>query len=322
MFVRRFDLLTMEQGSKVSPVAETVHGHHHPVPESGWWLGATMALNLFIFLAELVGGLLAGSLALIADSFHNLTDLTSLVLVVVARRLQRLPASDQHTFGFRRADVMAGFVNAAILFAAMGAVLTEAVDHLLHPHPVNGWIMLVIGAIGLLANTLGVGLLRRDPNQDLGLKSAALHLVTDAASSAAVVLGGGLLLTVGWLRVDPALGILIALVAMFGAVRMMREGIHILMEGTPRSLEAEEVRGAIEGVEGVCAVEHFHLWSLASTEPSLSATVCVTDQRVSEAERVLRRVEKLVSESFGIHHTVLELAVERGSEGAVDPRGS
>ncbi len=268
-----------------------------------------MALNLAIFLAELTGGLLAGSLALIADSFHNLTDLTSLVLVLIARRLQRIPASDVHTFGFRRADVLAGFVNAGILLVAMGGVLTEAVDHLLHPRAVNGHVMLIIGSFGLVANTLGVWLLHRDASQDLGLKSAALHLVTDAASSVAVVLGGWLLMSRGWMWVDPALSVIIAAVAIWGAVHLIREGVHIIMEGTPRSLDTSEVRAAIERIDGIAGVEHLHLWCIASTEPSLSATLRVANQPVAEAAVIVRSVEREVAERFGIGHTVLQVEV-------------
>ncbi len=268
-----------------------------------------MALNLAIFLAELTGGLLAGSLALIADSFHNLTDLTSLVLVLIARRLQRIPASDAHTFGFRRADVLAGFVNAGILLVAMGGVLTEAVDHLLHPRAVNGHVMLIIGSFGLVANTLGVWLLHRDASQDLGLKSAALHLVTDAASSVAVVLGGWLLMSRGWTWVDPALSVIIAAVAIWGAVHLIREGVHIIMEGTPRSLDTSEVRAAIERIDGIAGVEHLHLWCIASTEPSLSATLRVANQPVAEAAVIVRSVEREVAERFGIGHTVLQVEV-------------
>ncbi len=286
-------------------------GHHHHVigDQSPWYVVATMGLNLSIFLAELIGGVLAGSLALIADSFHNLADLTSLALVLIARRLQRIPASDAHTFGFRRADVLAGFINAGILLVAMGGVLTEAFDHLLHPQPVNGQLMLIIGGFGLVANTLGVWLLHRDASQDLGLKSAVLHLASDAASSAAVVLGGWMVMALGWLRVDPALSVLIALVAMAGAVHLIREGVHIVMEGTPRSLNAAEVRGVIEGVEGVAGVEHLHLWCIASTEPSLSATLRVANQPLAEASAIVRQVEREVAGRFGIGHTVLQIEV-------------
>lgn len=291
--------------------------HHHDGDRSSRYLVATMALNLGIFLAELVGGLVAGSLALVADSFHNLTDLTSLILVLVARRLQRIPPSDRHTFGFRRADVLAGFINAGVLFLAMGAVLTQAVERLLAPQPVRGSLMLAIGAVGLVANTLGVWLLRRDPNQDLGLRSAALHLVTDAASSAAVVVGGWGVWSLGWVRLDPALSVLIALAAMAGAVRVIREGIHIVMEGAPRDLDAREVRRAMLAVPGVHAVEHFHLWSLASTEPSLTATVTLADQSLSSAGDVVRLLERELAGRFGIRHTVVQVEAAGETDGAV-----
>ena len=306
----RHHLSIVEQRCKLSAVSGTgISGHHVGGEHGTRYVVATMALNLAIFLAELIGGILAGSLALIADSFHNLADLTSLVLVLLARRLQRIPSSDEHTFGFRRADVLAGFVNAGILLVAMGGVLAEAYNHLVMPHPVDGRLMVIIGSFGLVANTLGVWLLHRDPSQDLGLKSAALHLISDAASSAAVVLGGWLLMCRGWLRVDPALSVLIALVAMGGAIHLIREGVHIVMEGTPRSLDAAEVRRTIEGVDGVLAVEHMHLWCIASTEPSLSATLRVSDQLVSEAAQIVRRVEHAVGGRFGISHTVLQVEV-------------
>lgn len=287
-------------------------GHHHHPASGSRYVWATMGLNFAIFLAELVGGLVAGSLALIADSFHNLTDLTALVLVVVARRLQRIPPSPGHTFGYRRADVMAGFINAGILFLAMGAVLARAVEHLASPRPVAGGLMLGIGSFGLVANTLGVWLLHRDPEQDIGLRSAGLHLVTDAASSAAVVIGGWAVWSFGWYRVDPILSLVIAGAAMVGAVAVMREGLHILMEGTPRHLDLAEVTAAMLAVPGVEAVEHVHLWSLTSTEPSLTATLVLSDQPLSEAEAVLRAVEQKVDECFCIRHTVLQ--VEPGGQ--------
>lgn len=271
------------------------------------YLAATMALNLLIFLAELIGGLMAGSLALVADAFHNLTDLTALIFVLVARRLQRIPPSDNHTFGFRRADVFAGLLNGGILFLAMGGVVSHAVERLVHPHPVDGRLMLLIGALGLVANTLGVCLLYRDPTRDLGLRSAVLHLATDAASSAAVVLGGWLIVSFGWDRVDPVLSILIAVVAIAGAVRVIAEGVHIMMEGTPRGLDAEAVREAMLRVPGVRGVEHVHLWSLASTEPALTATVRLDECSLRDAQQILRSVEHTVGEDFGIHHTVFQV---------------
>jgi len=271
-----------------------------------------MGLNLAIFLAELIGGLMAGSLALVADAFHNLTDLTALIFVLVARRLQRIPPSETHTFGFRRADVFAGLLNGGILFFAMGGVLSHAVERLLHPHPVGGRLMFLIGVLGLVANTVGVWLLHRDPTQDLGLKSAVLHLATDAASSAAVVLGGWLIWSYGWDRVDPVLSILIAVVATAGAAKVIADGVHIMMEGTPKGLDAGAVRSAILGVPGVRGVEHFHLWSLASTEPSLTATIRLDECHLSDAQEVLRAVEGAVGEAFGIHHTVLQVEPARG----------
>lgn len=286
--------------------------HHSHPPSGSRYVWATMGLNLAIFIAELVGGVVAGSLALIADSFHNLTDLTALVLVVVARRLQRIPPTAGHTFGYRRADVMAGFINAGILFLAMGAVLARAVEHLATPRPVAGGLMLGIGSFGLVANTLGVWLLRRDPAQDIGLRSAGLHLLTDAASSAAVVAGGWAVWSLGWFRVDPILSLIIAGAAMVGAVAVMREGLHILMEGTPRHLDVGEVTAAMLAVPGVKGVGHVHLWSLASTEPSLTATLVLSDQPLSEAESVLRAVERKVDECFCIRHTVLQ--VEPGGQ--------
>jgi len=274
-----------------------------------------MGLNLSIFLAELVGGLVAGSLALVADSFHNLTDLSALVLVLVARRLQRLPASDLHTFGFRRADVLAGVVNALILFAAMGAVLTHGIGRLLNPPEVQGGLMLVVGGIGFLANTLAVWLLHHDPEQDLGLRSAALHLMVDAFSSAAVVIGGWAVWSRGWMVVDPALSLVIAVVAILGALRVMRDGVHIMMEGTPRHLDLGAIRAAMVEIPGVGEVEHLHVWSLASTETSLTATLLVEDQRLSDAAQVLRAVESAVAERFGIRHTVLQVEASPGPGG-------
>lgn len=287
-----------------------MHDHHHEGGGSGY-VAATMGLNLLIFLAELIGGLMAGSLALVADAFHNLTDLTALVFVLVARRLQRIPPSDHHTYGFRRADVFAGLLNGGILFFAMGGVLSHAVERLLNPHPVGGKLMFLIGGLGLVANTLGVWLLHRDPTQDLGLKSAVLHLATDAASSAAVVLGGCLIWAYGWDRVDPVLSIMIAAVAIAGAIRVIADGVHIMMEGAPKGLDAGQVQGAMLAVPGVRGVEHFHLWSLASTEPSLTATIRLDECHLSDAQQVLRAVEKAVGEGFGIHHTVLQVEPAR-----------
>lgn len=285
--------------------------HHHGLPthrSSALWLAVT--LNLAIIIGELIGGFLAGSLALIADAFHNVTDMSALVLVLVARRLGSRPPSAHHTFGFRRAEVMAGILNGLLLFAAMGFIGSRAIERLMEPRAVGSTLMMALGAVALVINAFAAWLLHRDPVQDLGVRSAVLHLLTDAGASGVVVVGGLIVRTTGWYRVDPVLSLIIAAGAMWGAFRLIREGVHILMEGTPGGLSPTRVVETIARTPGVDDVQHVHLWSIASTEPSLTATLIVADQPLSDAQAIIRDVERRLARRFDIQHTVLQIEVE------------
>jgi len=272
-----------------------------------------LGVNLAFTGAQVVGGLVAGSLALLADAAHNAIDVVGLGMAAVAVMLSRRPAGPRHTYGLRRAEALAAQASALLLIASLGWVGYEAVVRLVDgaAREVDGGLVALLAFLGLVVNGGGALVLHRGSGSRglaMATRSAMLHLLADAATSAAV-LAAGIAIAVtdaGW--IDPATSLAVAVVVASAAVRLLRESANILLDATPASLDVTEVAAAMEAVEGVAAVHHLHVWSLAEREVAVSAHVVVEGPTtLHETEGTLAALQTLLAERFGIAHPTLQL---------------
>jgi cobalt-zinc-cadmium efflux system protein len=271
-------------------------------------LKSSLALTFCYILATLVFGLRAHSLALISEAGHNVSDFLALALSFVAVWLQGRPATDQRTFGYQRAGVLAGFVNALSLLVLAVWILLSAVARFFHPVTVEPHLMMSVAAAGVLMNGLIAGLLWRFSG-DVNIRSVFLHMLGDTISTAAVIVGGFLIALTHQQWIDPLLSIIIAAMIALSSWSIIRETLHILLEGTPRSVQLPEIRAAIQGVEGVVNVHDLHVWSLTSQSHALSSHVQVVEMQLAECEALMERINHQLRDHFGIHHTTIQLEV-------------
>ena len=267
----------------------------------------TMMLNFVITAAEIIGGLLSGSLALLSDAIHNFSDGISIVISYAAIRLRSRPNSERHTFGFKRAEVFAAVINSSALIVITVFLFIEAIKRFINPVPIHGQMMFIVAAIGLVANVIGTLLLRRGAKSSMNIKATYLHLLTDAISSVGVILGGVAiyLWNVYWL--DPAITVLIGVYILKEAYEIIKETAHILMEGAPKDLSIDEIATAIEGIPGVRNIHHVHVWSVGEHDYHLEAHISVDDIPVNAADAIRAQAEAKLRDRFGVGHITLQV---------------
>jgi cobalt-zinc-cadmium efflux system protein len=270
-------------------------------------LGWAVAITAAIFLAELIGGWWTGSLALLSDAFHVATDAFSLALTLLAVYLAHRPPSDRHTFGLHRLEIFAAAFNGGSLLVISAMLLWEAIERFLKPVPVKAGEMLVIAAIGLIANLIVLALLHRDTHHSLNVRSAVLHIVGDAASSVGVLAAGAIMAVTGWFWVDPAISLAITVAIAYQAGRVAWEAAHILMEGAPKGIDTPSVRDALLSLPHVRQVHDLHIWSLCSQCRYLSAHLVVSEEGLRDPTNLLQRAQTLLRQRFAIHHATLQL---------------
>jgi cobalt-zinc-cadmium efflux system protein len=284
--------------------------HAHAKPNAGIEriLKFSLLLTLLYIMATFVFGVRAHSLALISEAGHNVSDFAALGLSFVAVWLQGRPASDQRTFGYQRAGVLAGFVNALSLLVLAVWIGVDAVMRLLHPVPVEPKLMMMVAAAGVVMNGLIAALLWRFSG-DVNIRSVFVHMLGDTISTAAVIVGGLLIAVTHQQWIDPLLSLVIAAMILWSSWGIVRETLHILLEGTPRSVDMGEIRAAVRGVTGVVDVHDLHIWSLTAQSHALACHVRVNEMPVSESEALLDRVNHQLQDHFGIQHTTIQLEV-------------
>ena len=258
-----------------------------------------------IAAAEIAAGLASGSLALLSDAGHLVTDSATLGLTWYAVSRSRRPAGARHTYGHHRGGIVVAAVNGAVLVVIAALIAAGAVSRLQHPVSVSAVPVLAVGLFALCANVL-IARLLHGAGGGLGVQSAALHVVADALTDAAVVVGALTLLLFGWTRADAVVSLLIAALVVVAAVGLMREALHILTEGTPRDLDAESVRARIAGLPGVDGVHDLHIWSLDREHRALSAHIVVGDRTLGEVTAMIRTVELVLCDEFGIEHATVQ----------------
>ena len=283
------------------------HAHHHQAYGHGpaatlVRLSVTLALVLVYMLAELVGGLLANSLALLADAGHMLSDAGALGLALFAHWFSRRPATPQHTYGYHRVEILAAFVNAAALIAVALFIFVEAIDRLRNPVTVAAPLMMAIATGGLVVNLISLWTLHGGRHDTLNMRGAWLHVLTDTLGSIQVLIAGALILAFGWRWADPLASAIIGLLIVYASWSLLRQSVAILMESAPGHVDVDAVRQRLMSVPGVSEVHDLHVWTISSGLVALSAHVCA-DRPPSQ---VLTELRRDLDEHFGIQHTTIE----------------
>jgi len=285
------------------------HDHHHEfsadVMDRRLW--ASAALNVCITLAELVGGLVSGSLALLSDAAHNLGDVAAVVLALWARRLGRRPATARHTYGFKRAEVIAALANAVTLIVISVLIAREAVLRLLHPSAVDRGVMLTVAVVALVANVLSVLLLKHHDEDDVNVRSAFLHMAQDAIASLAVVVAALFAHTAVGPWVDPAAALIVVVFVLRGGLALVSETLSTLLEGAPPDIPLEALLDDVERAFPEAKLHHLHLWQNGPGQRLLTAHVVVADTLDGRAiEGLFVKIKALLHDRWGVTHTTLE----------------
>jgi cobalt-zinc-cadmium efflux system protein len=282
----------------------THHDHESGSLDRRLW--ASAALNFGITLVEVAAGLWAGSLALLADAAHNLADVGALGLAIFARRLGRRAPTPRHTYGFKRAEVVAALINAAALIAISALIGRAAIGRFFHPEPVRATVMLMAAAAAFVANVVSVLLLRAHSSEDINVRSAFLHLAQDALASLAVVVAALLAQTSLGRYVDPAAAILIGLVVLRSAASIVWDSLHTLLEAAPAGVNVEDLAGDVARKFTNIRLHHVHVWEVGPGQCVLTAHMKVGAVTVAEAESVAAEVRRFLHEEWGIAHATLE----------------
>ena len=269
-------------------------------------LFGAIGLNAVIVVAEVIGGLVSGSLALLSDAVHNLSDVVALIIAFVARRLGRRPPSRRHTYGLGRVEVMAALFNSATILIVGTLIIRAAVTRLLHPEPILSGVMLVVAVIGLGANLFSVLLLKGHSHGDLNMRAAMLHLLQDTLSSVAVVVAALLSAWKYGPYLDPLVSILVVVMVLFSGWRLLRDATRVLLEGTPDGLDLEALRQDVQQQVPGCDLHHVHVWELRPDQRVLTAHLRVTDGLLSNLETVLQQVRGRLQTQWAISHATLE----------------
>lgn len=284
------------------------HQHHHHFPaECGTRLAIVVGLNLTITIAEIIGGVISGSLSLISDALHNLSDAVAVVVAWVAIRLNRRPRDDQYTFGLKRVQLLAAVFNSGVLVAISLYLFVEAWKHFINPQPISGMIMTSVAGIGLVANILGTWLLSRGSKNNMNLRAAYLHLLSDAVSSIGVILGGLAIMFFNISWVDPLLTALIGIYILRESWNILWSALKIIMEATPHNLSLADVRAAILAEEGVEGLHHVHVWQVDEHSIHFEGHIEMNDQLLSKTEPVCEAVRQTLYEEFDIGHVTLQI---------------
>ncbi|GGF16853.1 cobalt transporter [Hymenobacter cavernae] len=267
--------------------------------------GIGIGLNLVFVVAETAGGLWSHSSALLSDAGHNLSDVLSLALAWGATQLASRPSSERYTYGFKSATIQAALINAALLYAALGFILWDTVDHLRNPAPVNGYLVMVLAGIGIGVNGLTAFLFRKGQHGDVNLRGAYLHMLTDALVSLGVVVGGGLVVWTGWHWLDPLISFVILGIIAYSSWGLLRETVQLTMLAVPESINLQKVRALLLAQPGVTQVHDLHVWPMSTRDTAL--TVHLVRPGCGCDSDFLQQLQKTLKEKFNICHCTVQI---------------
>ena len=293
------------------------HTHRHEPANVNAAFAIGIALNLAFVAVEAFYGWKVGSLALLADAGHNLSDVIGLVLAWGGALAGRLRPDARHTYGFKRASILAAFLNALLLLVAMGSLAWEAVHRLQSPQPVAGVTIMVVAGIGIVVNTATALLFMRGREKDLNIRGAFLHMAADALVSAGVVVAGGLALWFGWTWLDPVVSLIIAAVIVWGTWSLFRQSLHLLFDGVPEGVDLHAVHSLLQGLPGVAQVHDLHVWAMGTNETALTAHLVMPAGGGDDT--FLQHATDELHAHFEIRHVTLQVVREAFCEGCAGP---
>ena len=282
--------------------------HHHEITSLNKAFIIGITLNLAFVVAEFAAGFWYNSLGLLSDAGHNLGDVASLVLAMLAFRLAKVHPTASYTYGYKKSTVLVSLLNAVILLVAVGIIIAESITKLLHPRPVEGDAIAWVAGIGVVINAVTAWLFMKDKDKDLNVKGAYLHMAADALVSVGVVISGIVIAHTGWYIIDPVIGLVIALVIIYSTWGLLRDSLRLSLDGVPAGTDIEKVEKAMHAVEGVQGVHHLHIWAISTTETALTAHVSIDD--LSDMERIKQEIKHEL-QHVGIHHATLEFETSK-----------
>lgn len=284
-------------------------GHHHVHSEQAgdrrvWW---AVAVNVLLTVVQIVGGLLSGSLSLVADAIHNLSDAISMAIAYIARRIARRPANEDWTFGYVRAELIAALINYTTLIVIGLYLVYEATWRFIEPEPVQGWTVVIIAIVALVVDTITALLTFSLSKSSMNIRAAFLHNVSDALGSIGVIVAGTLIILYDWVFIDPLITLLIAGYILWQAFAEIGGSIRILMSATPENIDPQAVISRSLAVPGVCGMHHLHIWPIDEHRVSLEAHVVIEDESMSRGEDIKNELKQMLINDFSIKHTTLDL---------------
>lgn len=283
------------------------HGHHHDhshvitTLNRAFLIGIT--LNIAYVVAEAVAGLCCHSLGLLSDAGHNLSDVVSLVLALIAFKLSDSLATRKYTYGYKKSTILISLLNALILGVAVVYIIIESIQKLIHPQPVQGLTISIVAAIGVIVNGFTAWLFMKDQKKDLNVKGAYLHMLADTLVSVGVVVSGIVIHFTGWFIIDPLIGLVVAVVIIMASWELLRDSLRLALDGVPAHLEYDKVLDMMKSQSDVKDVHHLHIWAISTTQNALTAHILVDD--IAEMEHTKEQLKAKLSE-MGISHATLE----------------
>jgi cobalt-zinc-cadmium efflux system protein len=290
---------------------QTTHTHHHSPPDFNRAFAAGVALNAGFVVIEAVFGFISGSLALLTDAAHNLSDVIGLLLAWGAATLAKRKPSTHRTYGYSRATILASLFSGLLLMGAVGAIGWEAINRLMSPAQPAGLTIMLVAAIGVVINTATALLFFRGKDEDLNIRGAYLHMAADAAVSLGVVISGALIWKFGWALVDPLISLLIAMVILFSTWGLLRDSLNLAVDAVPKGVDPQAVRSYLKGLPGVEAVHDLHIWPMSTTDTALTAHLVM--KPLPSDNRFLHETAHELEHRFKIEHATLQIE-SAGSE--------
>jgi cobalt-zinc-cadmium efflux system protein len=275
-------------------------------------LKLALVISCVYFFAELIGGFLTNSLALLSDAGHMLSDIAALALSLFAFRIAKRPATVSSTYGYHRVEILAALLNGLTLWLIVGVIFAAAYNRFLDPPAVESYGMMIVALLGLLVNIVAAGILYGSHHHNLNLRGAFLHIVSDALGSVGAIAASLIMLFTGWYVADPLISILIGLLILHSSWNLIKESFSVLMQAVPKGIRLEDVQQALEGVEGVSKVHDLHVWAVTSDIFTLSAHAVV--ENGGDFHQVLNGIEDTLKERFNIEHTTIQLETESREE--------